>query len=264
MKLRVGEITYANVYPIFETLRGSFDCSAYEFVPGVPTDLNRRLREGTIHVSPSSSVEYLRHAGLYRIIDGHSISSFGAVQSILLFSKRPLERLHGERIVVTSESDTSVLLLRVILERFRKIQPFYEIRKIEFPEEDISHAACLLIGDAALKASVKTEGWKRYDLGAIWTAETGLPFVWALWTFRRDLPPELESLVQVLAGQVRQTGYLMKFGLGALARTAPQADWLGERRLVEYWENLSYELGPRHKEALGYFEKLVGELVPPV
>jgi len=260
MKLKIGEISYANMYPVFETLRGRFDCSEYEFVPGVPSDLNIRLREGDIHVSPSSSVEYLKNKELYRLIDGHSISSYGAVQSILLFSREPLERLEGKRIAVTSESDTSALLLRVILERFRGIRPVYARRRVDLPDSDDSSAASLLIGDAALRAAVTEIDWKRYDLGALWTKETGLPFVWALWIHRKDLGAELESLVRALADQIRQTGYLMKFDLAALARSAPQAEWLGERRLVDYWENLSYELAARHMEALDLFAKLIGEL----
>ena len=45
--------------------------------------------------------------------------------------------------------------------------------------------AALLIGDPALFASVPA-GVQKIDLGAEWTAMTGLPFVWAFWAGRTD------------------------------------------------------------------------------
>jgi chorismate dehydratase len=62
-RLLIGEIPYANLFPIFYTLKKESDLSGYEFVEGVPSALNKKIREGLIDVSPSSSIEYLRHPG---------------------------------------------------------------------------------------------------------------------------------------------------------------------------------------------------------
>ena len=50
MTLRLGRISYANMAPVFYDLAGV----DVEQVPGVPTDLNRRLIAGEIDVAPIS------------------------------------------------------------------------------------------------------------------------------------------------------------------------------------------------------------------
>src|SRR5512135_2097525 len=98
------------------------DCSRYEFVEGVPSFLNKEIREGRIDVSPSSSIEYLRNADRYDLIEGHSISSIGPVGSVFLFSRRPIEELAGATVATSSQSETSVALLRIILKKFLGVE----------------------------------------------------------------------------------------------------------------------------------------------
>ena len=83
--LKIGQIDYANCTPLFHVLREQFPCSGYEFVAGVPAELNRLLLSGEIDVCPSSSIEYAYHPELYTILPQLSISSIGAVASVLLW-----------------------------------------------------------------------------------------------------------------------------------------------------------------------------------
>ena len=120
--LRIGRINYANLFPIFHALlEKAGDSSAYEFVEGVPSFLNRLLREGKVDISPSSSIEYLRRRDKYDILEGHSVSSFGPVGSILLFSRRPIETLNGLTVLTSAQSATSVALLDIILKKFYEL-----------------------------------------------------------------------------------------------------------------------------------------------
>src|SRR4030043_1637482 len=107
--LKIGKIPYANLFPIFYTLQRECDCSGYEFIEGVPSTVNRLLRSGEIDISPSSSIEYLRYRKQYNLIEGHSISSKGPAGSIFLLSRSPIEQLGGKTILVSSQSDTSVV-----------------------------------------------------------------------------------------------------------------------------------------------------------
>lgn len=257
MRLKIGEIRYANLFPVFHVLRERFDCSLYDFFPGVPSDLNRMLRNGGLDVSPSSSVEYLFNPGLYDYLPGFSISSAGSVRSILLFSRCRLRELNGKKVAVTWHSETSVLLLRVILEHFERITPRSYIRSEQPLESSLETAdAYMLIGDAALKESTTRKDSFCYDLGALWWAKTGLPFVYALWTVRRDLPEKLRGLVSALSRQIQEAAYLARFEYPAIARAAPQIEWMRERDLVQYWENLSFDLTDRHVESMDEFRKL--------
>src|SRR6266498_2999344 len=91
-----------------------------EEVSGVPTDLNRRLLAGEIDIAPISSIEYARHADRLRLLPRLCVSSQGAVDSIQLVSRVPLE--HVRTVAVTPESATSVVLTKVLLPEATHVQ----------------------------------------------------------------------------------------------------------------------------------------------
>ena len=101
--LRLGRISYANMAPVFYDLTGV----DVEQVSGVPTELNRRLIAGEIDVAPISSIEYARNAEVLRLLPALCVSTEGAVDSIQLITRRPLEQVRT--VAVTPESATSVV-----------------------------------------------------------------------------------------------------------------------------------------------------------
>src|SRR3954469_25810973 len=107
MSVRLGRIGYVNMAPVFFRL----EADVAEIV-GVPTELNRQLVPGELDVAPISSIEYARNADTLRLLPRLCVSSDGAVESIQLISKSPLERIRS--IAVTPESATSVVLTRVL------------------------------------------------------------------------------------------------------------------------------------------------------
>ncbi len=257
--LRVGEIPYANLFPIYYYLRGK--CSGYKFIRGVPSELNRKLRNRRIDVSSSSSIEYLRHKEKYEIIPDSSISSSGPVGSIYLFSKLPLDELGGKTVAVSSDSDTSVGLLKIILKKFY----LQKCRFMKTDDSDIkkllsSYSAVLLIGDKAMREKKKSEVRRQksefiYDLGELWFEHTGLPFVFALWIVRKDALVEKGELVRQLASDlILARKYALK-RLPLIAKESPQKKWLSKGELVQYWKGISYDLTEKHMEGLRLFER---------
>ena len=132
--IRLGRISYVNMAPVFYRLEAEV-----EEVQGVPTELNARLLRGELDLAPISSIEYARNAGRLRLLPRLCVSSEGAVDSIQLVSRWPLEQVR--RVAVTPESATSVVLTKVLLPEATHV-PLGE------PAE-----AKLLIGDAALKSA---------------------------------------------------------------------------------------------------------------
>ena len=110
-KLKIGKISFLNIFPIFKTLEGDLYCPEYEFVEGFPTELNEMLQKGEIDISPSSSVEYLKDKEQYTFLDGHGISARGPVRSILLFSRLPIARVHPALSVRRLPSDNQNMSL---------------------------------------------------------------------------------------------------------------------------------------------------------
>jgi chorismate dehydratase len=237
--IRLGRISYVNMAPVFFRL----DAEADE-VQGVPTALNEQLIAGELDIAPISSIEYARHADRLRILPRLCVSSEGAVDSIQLVSKTPLE--HVRTVAVTPESATSVVLTRVLLPQARHV-PFDE-------EAD----ARLLIGDAALKSAFE-DPTPHYDLGRLWLERTGLPMVFAVWAAPEPAAEGLLELQDALVASVRA------------ARTDPETlAYESSVRygyppgfLARYFEKLRYSFGPRERAGLLTFLELahdVGEL----
>ncbi len=269
IKLRIGKIPYANLFPIFYMLERECDCSPYEFVEGVPSMLNKMLRDGELDISPSSSIEYLKNPSLYQIIDGHSISSKGPVGSILLFSKIPIEELNGGTIYVSFQSETSVALLDIILRKFYWIQCKLQI--LQDPENSEGEAF-LLIGDDALKhrsqqSAVSSQNELIYDLGDLWHQNTNLPFVFALWIARRELfkgqgsgvRGQGELLDKFIQDLDRAKEIALK-SLPEIAKHSPMKGFMSEKEIISYWNMIDYDFTGEHKKGLELFRNYLKDL----
>ncbi len=272
-KLRIGRIPYANLFPLFYYLDKRCDCSAYRFFRGVPSVLNTMLRQGKLDISPSSSIEYLRYKKHYQVLPGLSISSSGTVRSILLFSKFPLNELGGKTIALSSESDTSVVLLKIILREFLSIKcRFKTLIGRSIKKALSSNAAVLLIGDAAMREAKKTvtrnlnsgpnsslitrhPSLYIYDLGELWFRHTGLPFVFALWIVKKKVLVHKKELIEKISLDLIDAKKFAAKKLPLIAGFAPQKKWFGEKDLVNYWKRISYDFTDRHMEGLRLFER---------
>ncbi|MBI5847288.1 MAG: menaquinone biosynthesis protein [Nitrospirae bacterium] len=260
MKLKIGKISYANVWPIFYMLERDADCSSYEFVEGVPSALNRMLREGSIDISPSSSIEYLKNPALYDIIENHSIDSNGPVGSVLLFSKKPIGDLEGETILLTSQSETSIALLQITLRKFYGLSCRYLQTAEPLGKAIRSHAAYLLIGDDALTEAANWPDLHIYDLGQLWTEHTGLPFTYALWLLRKESRREKESLVRRFVSDLEGAQQRALGDLDGIAAVSPFRSILPEKQLADYWRGISYTFSAAHKKGFALFRQYATEL----
>jgi len=244
--LKVGRIGFANCTPLFLALEEAGTPLGVEFVAGTPTELNEALREGAVHLSPSSCVEYLRHPDLYGFLPDLSISSIGPVESVLLFSRYPLAELGGRAVGISPASATSVVLLRVLLEGRLGVKPRYVA-----PEEEPD--AVLWIGDRALQVARDGTWPQTYDLGTLWYEATGTPFVFALWICRRDVfaadPEGVRRFYRALV-RARQLAYR---SYPEYARRSPESKWLDEKALLDYWQTISYDLTDWHLQGLRRF-----------
>ncbi|MBI3378022.1 MAG: menaquinone biosynthesis protein [Nitrospirae bacterium] len=276
-KLRIGKIPYANLFPIFYILERECDCSEYEFIEGVPSALNHMLRTGEVDVSPSSSIEYLKYNDEYAIIENHSISSMGPVGSIILLSRKPIEELNGLPVLTSSQSETSVALLRIIFERFYKVKCDLKTADIHLNSLPSAAEAYLLIGDDALKAvkkfkiqnsklKVKSENKNSrlfyiYDLGELWQKHTGLPFTYALWIYKKDCCKEKAELLKRFKSDLNRSKKRALENFKMIASESPLKGILTESELISYWKQISYDFGDEHKKGLELFRKYSEELV---
>ncbi len=267
-KLKIGRIPYANLLPIFYYIDNKCDNSRYSFQKGVPSKLNKLLRDKQLDISPSSSIEYLKNKNKYMLLPWFSISSSGPIKSILLFSKCPIEELTGKTIAVSSESATSVALLKIILKEFISIKCRYKATDLHSVKNIFkTYPAVLHIGDTAMIEAKKQSALNNkqqakyiYDLGELWDKYTGLPFVYALWLVRKSSMPEKEELIKALSTDLIEAKKFAGKHLSLIAKDAPQKKWLSEKELIDYWKIISYDLTEKHMEGLQLFEKYIKKL----
>jgi chorismate dehydratase len=237
--LRLGRISYVNMAPVFYRLE-----FPVEEIPGVPTELNRALLAGELDLAPISSIEWARHAERLRILSRLCVSSEGAVDSIQLVSRRPLDEVRV--VAVTPESATSVVLTKVLLP---------QAKHVALGEEA---DATLLIGDAALKSAFE-DPTPHYDLGRLWLERTGLPMVFAVWAAPEEANGELADLEEALVASLRRA----RAEPEQLAYESSERYGYPPGFLARYFEKLRYRFGPRERAGLLTFLELardVGEL----
>jgi chorismate dehydratase len=237
--IKLGRIAYANMAPVFFRVDAEF-----EEVSGVPTDLNRRLVAGELDTAPISSIEYARHADKLRLLPRLCVSSEGAVDSIQLVSRLPLESIRT--VAVTPESATSVVLTKVLLPHADHV-PLGEAAD-----------AKMLIGDAALKSAFE-DPTPHHDLGRLWLERTGLPMVFAVWAAPEPTHPGLPELEDALVESIRAA----REDPETLAFESAERYGYPAGFLARYFEKLRYRFGPRERAGLYTFLELaheVGEL----
>jgi chorismate dehydratase len=263
--MRLGRIPWINCYPIYGAIdRGLVDMPA-ELVTGTASELNDLLAAGALQVSVVSAVEYARNAAAYHLLPDLAITCDGPVHSVALFSRRPVEDLSGCTVLLTASSRTSVLLLELLCRHRWGISPRFATARAEAPDlrtlAGLPHEAVLVIGDAALHLSGQAAYPVKLDLGAEWKAWTGLPFVFAVWAARREVPaPAVRAVHQQLLNS-RTWGLA---NLDLLAAAAAGNTGVAEAVCRAYLGDLDYALSYRHLAGLtDFFRRLAHEGMVP-
>jgi chorismate dehydratase len=253
--LRVGRIPYANLVPIFHGLDTGGVPGEVSFIDGHPSDLNRRLREGELDVSPSSSIEYAVRPDRYLLCPGISISSLRRVMSVLLLSNGPLRRLPPDPIAVTGNSDTSITLLEILLRE--SLGRGNLLVRTELPPEKAlrRYPAHLVIGDEAIRAAVDGVAPHVTDLGEWWRRETGKPFVFALWIATRSAWEERRAPLSRFAAALLDAKRSAQTSIRLRKYPWGGPDWIPPDFRDAYWRCLSYDLG-EEAEGLSLFYEL--------
>lgn len=264
--LRIGRISYLNLRPIFRGLEKTVEEEGrYRFFDGHPAMVNAKLRSGEVDASPSSSIVYLKNPEDYSLIEGHSISSFGAIRSIYLFSRLPMEELKGSTIGITNQTETSAALLKIVLKKFLGMDFKTSVTRLPAARCLRTRRACLAIGDDAMLAG-KQMGKKGgpaacfiYDLGLIWKEYTGLPFVYALWIARKDSVAQNKKAFGLFRRDLERAKQYALAHLEEASREKPLKG-LDAGEVFRYWKGISYGLGPMEKKGLSLFRRYAREL----
>lgn len=258
--ISIGKIQYTNAWPIFH----HFDPAALSYETQMYTDmpatLNRKLRAGDIDMAAISSYAYGLSSDSYYLLPNLSVSSFGRVQSILLFLKSPLEKVIHGKIALTTTSATSVNLLKIIMEKFYGGKPTYEDAEPSLEKMLENADAALLIGDHAIRASWLKHGYKVLDLGELWNLWTGHWMTYALWAVHKEMAHRsleaiwgiYEGLLESKARSSRDLEPIISMAIRQIGGTSEY--W------SHYFQHLCHDFGTEQKAGLQLYFQYAREL----
>jgi chorismate dehydratase len=251
--LRVGQIPYLNLEPFFFGLAATVG-PVVELHPMPPRAMGQLAAEGGLDAGAFSLMDSVRLKDRFEPLGDFCLACGGEVRSVLFFARRPIEDMAGATIAVTSETATSVVLLKLLLARR------YALKDVRYVDLGGGEAAdgCLLIGDEALRRRHGIEGLPhRYDLAQEWAAWQSLPFVFARWMVRAAAShDEKAALREALAERLRAN----LASLDAIGRVRRDLG-MTVSEIKTYLEGFTFELGERERRGMETFLHLSRSLV---
>ena len=250
--IKLGSVPFLNVKPLIYPLEEMLVDHDFEVSYTPPANLSNMLFEKKVDLGLIPVAELLKR-GIYGIVPNISISSYGKVDSVILITRMEMKRIGTVAVDVRSQS--SAALLRVILEIFNKLTPTYVNREPNNKFLDGVDGG-LLIGDTGLRfRHFPPNGYRVFDLGEIWTTETGLPFVYAVYAVNNGV---------VLGKSLRALGAAKSIGLKNIERISKiESEKLGfgEEICLRYLtERIKYDLGEKEMKGISAYSKFLGEL----
>ena len=278
-KLRISIVQYLNTAPLVWGFTNGPPRGKYDLSFTVPSQCAEQLRTGQADVAIIPAIEYARIPDL-EILPDLSIASKRLVRSLLLISKAPIGQFKS--VALDASSRSTQALTRILCAEHWKITPEF----IEMPpdlETMLKKAdAALLIGDPALRLSLKMEpystriegngsqktphkppiaGWMWnaekvgvaspsrklfvFDMVEQWRAMTGLPAVLAVWAARKGV-----ATPEVVADFLASRDFGMS-RLGEISAEGARELGLAADKLESYLrDNIDFSLDEENRRGL--------------
>ncbi|ANA82038.1 ABC transporter substrate-binding protein [Paenibacillus glucanolyticus] len=259
-KTIIGKISYTNAWPVFHYVNPSTLDTPAEMITAVPAALNRGMHSGEIHIGALSSFAYAEMSDRLLLLPDLSVSADGAVNSIFLFSKKPLDALKNATIALTNTSATSVNLLKILLEK--SLGGTYSYRTCDpvLSEMMAEADAALLIGDHAIRASWSHSDYYKTDLGQWWKEWTGCSMTFAVWAVNRHAVKQNPEGMAEIAAMFLESKQRSVSDLSPIVDEAVRRIGGTGGYWMKYFSNLCYHFDERQQEGLRLYFKFAYEL----
>ena len=259
---RLGHINFLNCLPLSYSLRQDHFDKGIQVSWGVPAVLNNDIMNHRLDVSQVSSITYARDSEELLLLPDVCIRSDGKVQSLIIVSKKLIEEITDDKIILTAKSATTHCLTKIIMRKLYGAQPNYYVRHVDAQQEVPEDAsAMLLIGDDALYVyHHKKPQYHYYDIGELWQRLTGRNMVFAVWVAQRQFAAQQPELLQLVYDRVTR-GF--KNGQAKMDRVIHSV--LDEKpftyeELAEYLQVIKWDFGEDQYENLLTFYRLAHEM----
>lgn len=254
--LRIGQVDFINCLPINLPVELKEINIAANIINAVPSELNKKILSKEIDIAPISSYAYITNKDKLEPIADLCIASNGPADSVLLFSKFPIEELDGAKIALTYASATSNKLLQIILKEFLKVNATFDTKNLTLNDLSKNYPAALFIGDhALLEYSRMPRNIFIYDLGSLWKKFTGLPMVFGIWVARKEIVEQYPDAIRLISSQLKRA---KEIGLTSMfdkvVKKAQEKVLISKDFYSTYFQHLTYDLTEEYKKGLELFE----------
>ena len=261
--VRLGAVGYLNARPLVYGLEQQ---PRFDLRYDIPSECSKLLHARTTDVGLIPSIEYLRGPQPYAIVPGPAVTSHGPVASVAIYTR--VEPRDIRSIAMDTSSRTSVALATVMARRVFGISPEPVPMAPDLDAMLARADAALIIGDNALflnpqsaESTIQSavgnpqSAIRKLDLGELWTATTGLPFVYAVWA---GWPDALNAGDVALLQRARDAGVADSDRVAqAYYPDDPARQAVAKRYLRD---NIRYVLGAEELEGLQRFYTYATEL----
>lgn len=234
MSCRIGIVPYLNALPLYSFLELSV-------LPDIPSVLEKKLLAGELDVALLPTFSIISNPSITPYLEAGCIASDGDVESVALFVKKNISFPQSiKSIYLTPDSRTSVHLFKVLFSRFWNDS----FDRLKITTDSTLADARLEIGDKAL--FFNDDSYQKIDLGLAWQQMTGLPFVYAVWSFIKK--PD-QDVLQALSRA-------FKTGLGSIDSIVNQVKDFPVDVIRRYLtKSIQYEMDDRKMLGLKRFEE---------
>ena len=255
VELRIGVVNFFNAAPLIE---GISKVDGITLVPKVPSELASCVERGEVDVALASSIDYQTSIENMVIIPAGVLSSDGESLTVKLCSRVPFDQITS--VHCDSDSHTSVALMQIILNDIYDAKPnliSLDIHGLGACNEEWPESV-LIIGDKVITSCCDTEFSFSLDLGLVWKEHFSLPFVFATWIARADLPESKLNLASMILQ--RQRTFNEQRIEQVVSMNANAKGWSNDLAMEYVTKHLNYEFSDKHLASLTLFYDLAEKL----
>ena len=243
MKHSVSIVNYYNTTPFLYGINHSDFKSQIKLELDIPSVCAQKLKNKQVEIG-LVPVAILPELENYHIITDYCIGAIGKVDSVKLFSQKPLNQL--THVLLDYQSKTSVKLVQILNKYFWKKNIQFINTSEGFETQISGTTGAVIIGDRTFGL---TSYPYQYDLAEEWQNFTGLPFVFACWV----------SNVALEQSFINAFNKTLAFGVNHIEDSIMEKpnQVLGDQALDYLKNKISYHLDADKRKALTKFLELM-------
>ena len=237
-KIKVSAVCYTNSQPFVYGIKHSNLINQIELSLDIPSVCASKLIENQVDIGlvPIATLVQVEN---YQIISNYCIGADGKVDSVFIFSTKPIHEIKSLRL--DSQSRTSNNLARILLAHHWNADP-------ELVDTDTADAF-VQIGDRTFEN--KNRFPHQYDLSEEWKKFSGLPFVFAVWASNKPISDDFKIAFNAA----------LKYGLDNRQKVIAEHAQIDNQDIEDYlMKKIDFNLDEKKLLALNKFLELMKTL----